>query len=82
MKLQKKLDAFKKDFEAQVPGKILAVIHRATRDLENSGIPAKAVAVGSRFPVFTLKDTVGGDVVLADLMARGPVVVGFYRGRW
>ena len=38
--------------------------------------------VGSAAPDFTLPQHAGGTVALADLRAKGPVVVVFYRGDW
>ena len=82
MKLQEKLDAYKKDFVAQVPEPALAVMQRATEDLQNSGILETAVRVGDVAPDFRLRDIHGDNVALLDLLAKGPVVLGFYRGRW
>ncbi len=36
------------------------------------------LAVGDRAPLFTLPSSIGQPVVLADLLARGPVVVAWY----
>jgi hypothetical protein len=82
MKLQEKLDAYKKDFVAQVPEAALAVMHRAAEDLQHSGILEQTVQVGDIAPDFRLKDIHGDEVALVDLLAKGPVVLGFYRGRW
>ncbi len=52
---------------------------------ETSETPArrdKPLGVGERMPAFTLFDAEGKPVVLADQLARGPVVVTFYRGSW
>lgn len=40
------------------------------------------VAVGATAPDFTLSDQLGHEVRLADRLARGPVVLAFYRGEW
>lgn len=38
--------------------------------------------LGDRAPDFTLSDGDGKPVALADLLARGPLVISFYRGVW
>jgi peroxiredoxin len=43
---------------------------------------SSAPTVGARAPDFRLPDARGGEVELAELRARGPVVVVFYRGQW
>ena len=43
MSLQQKMNAYKKDFEAKAPAEALAVMHRATRDLAESGILSRTV---------------------------------------
>ena len=82
MKLQEKLDAFRKNFEKQVPPEALEIMHRATDDLRNSGIMDRAVKVGDRAPDFTLKNSSGREISLSRLLSKGPVILGFYRGRW
>ena len=59
-----------------------AVMEKATEDLIRSGIIEKARKIGDRAPDFTLPDATGELVRLADLLARGPVVVTFFRGTW
>jgi len=82
MSLQQKMNAYKKDFEAKAPAEALAVMHRATKDLAESGILARTVKVGDMAPDFVLKNTKGQDVSLGDLTERGPVILSVYRGRW
>ena len=82
MSLQQKMNAYKKDFEAKAPAEALAVMHRATKDLAESGILSRTVKVGDMAPDFVLKNTKGQDVSLGDLTERGPVVLSVYRGRW
>ncbi len=55
---------------------------RAAAELAATGLADRAVGVGERPPDFVLPGVDGGPVALADLRARGPVVVVFYRGGW
>lgn len=83
MSLQDKLDAFKADFETNVaPPAAVAVMHRATADLIATGQAERALKAGDRAPDFTLPDADGAPVSLAGLLAKGPVVLTFYRGVW
>ncbi len=69
------------DFTAQIPPEIAARITNGVDEVTSSGV-APGLAVGDMAPGFTLEDAVGNRVVLADLLAEGPVVVTFYRGEW
>src|SRR3984957_20057578 len=87
MTLQDRLDAFKADFEA---GKLalkptpeaLASMARATASLIASGQAQRALQAGDKAPEFTLNDPDGKPVSSRALLARGPLVVSFYRGVW
>ena len=87
MTLQSKLDAFKADFEAgkppyNVPPLVIETMHRATAELIASGTAAKTLKAGDKAPAFVLNDPDGHPVSSADLLAKGPLVVSFYRGVW
>lgn len=87
MTLQAKLDAFKADFKAgkppyNAPAEIHPIMERATAELIASGAASKALKVGDKAPLFTLKDPDGNPVSSADLLAKGPLVLTFYRGVW
>ncbi|HEX4182220.1 MAG TPA: peroxiredoxin-like family protein [Caulobacteraceae bacterium] len=87
MSLQAKLDAFKADFEAgkppyNVPPSVIETMHRATDELIASGVAARALKAGDKAPTFVLEDPDGADVSSAELLAKGPLVVSFYRGVW
>ena len=82
MSLQETLNQMKAEFEAQAPADALAVMHRATEDLENSGLVSRALSTGDQAPEFTLTDHTGAGVASSDLLAKGPLVVSFYRGVW
>jgi len=87
MTLQAKLDAFKADFEAgkppyNVPTSVIETMHRATAELIASGAATRALKAGDKAPAFTLNDPEGQPVSSAELLAKGPLVVSFYRGVW
>jgi peroxiredoxin len=87
MALQTRLDAFKADFESggppyNAPSEVIATMHRATAELIASGQAARAKHAGDRFPDFVLDDPDGHPVQSGDLLARGSLVLSFYRGVW
>ncbi len=87
MTLQATLDAFKTDFEAgkppyNVPYSVIETMHRATAELIASGVANRTLKAGDKSPDFVLPDPEGQSVSSVDLLARGPLVVSFYRGVW
>lgn len=82
MNLQEKLNAKKKEVASKAPKEALEVMERATEDLKRSGIAERAKKEGDEAPDFTLKNSEGKTVNLAGRLSDGPVVLGFYRGRW
>ena len=87
MALQQRLDTLKSDFESgRFPLKpsrqALETMHRATAELIASGQAQRALKAGDRMPEFTLRDPDGQPVSSRELLARGPLVISFYRGVW
>lgn len=81
--LQGKLDALKAEFETNLaPAPVVEAMHRATDELIASGAQDKALKAGDAAPEFTLPDADGKDVSSKALLAKGPLVVTFYRGAW
>lgn len=60
----------------------LQIQERAVEELETSGAANKILQAGSQAPDFELTDSNGKLVRSADLLAHGPLVVVFLRGRW
>lgn len=82
MALKDDLVALKQRLESGRPREQVALMHRAVDELRRSGAAGRALGVGDRAPAFTLPNADGRPVSLADLLAHGPLVVTFYRGRW
>ena len=82
MTLQDQLDRLREASKARIPAEARAVMERSVADLRASGIMSRITKVGQPAPGFTLPNAAGHKVSLADLRARGPVVLSFYRGRW
>ena len=82
MSLREELAAFASAMPTRMPAERLAIMQRATQSLTDSGIVERAAKVGDHVANFSLPGATGGVVSLADLLAKGPVVVTFYRGGW
>ena len=82
MTLQEQLDARKSAFEKKAPREALDIMHRATDDLRNSGIMDRVLKVGDTAPDFELTNAAGQPIRLKSLIANGPLVLSFYRGKW
>ena len=83
MTLQDKLDAFKADFEANVaPAEAVQAFHRSNRELIDAGRAERALRAGDVSPAFSLRNAEGSTVTSDALLARGPLVLSFYRGVW
>ena len=65
-----------------VPQDIQAVHTRVIGELKESRSAKNILPVGSKAPVFELKDHNGTSRSLAELLTQGRLVICFFRGRW
>jgi peroxiredoxin len=82
MTLQQELDARRAEFTAKATPERVAAYQRGVDELAADGIARRAVQAGEAAPDFTLRNARGDAVRLSALLARGPVVLTFYRGGW
>jgi peroxiredoxin len=80
--LQDQLDEITSNTRNLVQPERLAISERAVEDLFATGIEDRILPVGSQSPEFALKDSFGKLVRSRDLLALGPLVIKFFRGRW
>lgn len=80
--LQDQLDEITANTRNLVQPERLAVGERAVAELFATGIEENILPVGAQAPEFALKDSSGKLVRSADLLALGPLVLKFFRGRW
>jgi peroxiredoxin len=80
--LQDQLDEITANTRHLVQQERLAVGERAVAELFATGIEDRILPVGSIAPEFELNDSSGRLVRSADLLALGPLVIKFFRGRW
>jgi hypothetical protein len=82
MSLKEQLDALRAKAEVKIPPEKIAVMHRATEDLRRSGIMDRVLKVGAKALAFDLANHDGRRVSSAELLARGPMILSFFRGSW
>jgi len=80
--LQDQLDQITANTRLLVQEDRLAVGERAIAELFETGIEESILPVGELAPEFALKDSTSRLVRSQDLLALGPLVVKFFRGRW
>jgi peroxiredoxin len=80
--LQDLLDEITANTRKLVQAERLAVGERAVEELFATEIEERILPVGAVAPEFALKDSNGKMVRPADLLAMGPLVIKFFRGRW
>jgi peroxiredoxin len=80
--LQDQLDEITANTRTLVQPERLAINERAVEDLFATGIEDRILPVGAKAPEFALSDSSGRLVKSTDLLALGPVILKFFRGRW
>lgn len=79
MSLQDQFDAFKAQFKTITPAEAFEAFGRSTRELIDSRQAERTLNAGESSPDFVLTDSDRNDVALKDLLAKGPVILTFYR---
>ena len=82
MSLAETLDNIRAGAEKNIPAPTLALMHRATRELQEGGQLDNLIRPGERLPDFEMANQFGETVTGAELLADGPLVMTFYRGLW
>jgi peroxiredoxin len=80
--LQDQLDEITANTRKLVQAERLAVGERAVGELFATGIEERILPVGAVAPEFELRDSANRLVRSRDLLAVGPLVIKFFRGRW
>jgi len=82
MTLREQLDAQRAESRERLPAELRDLMDQGTEALRQSGLVDRSLNVGDAMPAFTLPNASGQMVSSADLLAKGPLVVSFYRGGW
>lgn len=81
MAFKELLDQAKENFIATAPEEVQLQVFRHIKEQQESGI-VFGLKGGDKAPNFTLANPLGELVNLYDELAKGPVVLTFYRGSW
>ena len=82
LSLRQRLDERRELMQRYVPAASLDINRRTVEELRQSGLTERILPVGAQAPEFQLPDHNGTPVSLASLLAQGPVIAVFFRGRW
>ena len=80
--LSEQLAEYRASWRVRVPAECQALMDQHVAHLAATGISRNAKQVGDRAPAIRLRDQHGETFDVATLLAKGPVVVTFYRGGW
>ena len=82
MSLKADIDNLIAQSSERIPPEIRSLMATDTERLKQSGIENNSLKAGDNAPSFTLPNAKGEQVSLSNLLAKGPVVLSFYRGGW
>ena len=80
--LSEQLADYRASWRARVPADKQTLMDQHVTHLAATGIDRAAKQVGDRAPAIRLRDQHGATFDVGTLLAKGPVVVTFYRGGW
>src|SRR5258708_29950965 len=80
--LAQQLDEFLAGWKQRVPPERQAAMERHIAYLTETAAGKNAKQIGDQAPDIVLPDATGKSFAVADLLAKGPVIVTFYRGGW
>jgi peroxiredoxin len=82
MSLATDLSTFTDAANARMPKEHSRAISKSIEDFAQTWNPANAISAGQQFPDFSLPDATGKQVSMKELLAKGPLLISFYRGEW
>ena len=80
--LAQQLHDFREQAASQLPPDALSAFARGTDQVKQSGLSRSALAVGDEMVQFALRNALGDIVYSQELLAKGPLLISFYRGGW
>ena len=82
MSLKADIDNLIAQSSERIPPEIRSLMVADTERLKQLGIENNSLKAGDNAPSFTLPNAKGEQVSSSDLLAKGPLVLSFYRGGW
>jgi peroxiredoxin len=80
--LKQQVTALREELDEAMSDDVRRLQERSIHRVEDSGQLDSAATVGDHFPQFSLPNAGGNAVSSEELLAKGPLVVCFYRGGW
>ena len=80
--LKQRLEERRTLAERYTPPDVLALYQKAIDDVRDSGLAERVLKVGQPIPEFELPDENEKHISSVELLARGSLIVCFFRGRW
>ncbi|KAM0261111.1 hypothetical protein ACHAQJ_002373 [Trichoderma viride] len=80
--LATQLSAVAKGVSQNAPAPIASAIYQSIADIKSTFDKSAAIQVGTTLPSFKLPNALGQEVTSESLLAKGPVLITFYRGEW
>ncbi len=81
-RLKAEIAILREDQHATMTADVRKLLQRSVQRISDDGLAESAAGVGDKFPYFSLPNAGGDAISSEDLLARGPLVVSFYRGGW
>jgi len=66
----------------RIPPETQNLMAADTQRLKQSGIADNSLKAGDKAPPFSLPNAKSEQITSEDLLAKGPLVISFYRGGW
>ena len=82
MDLKKALKEFNEESSVKRPKEIVDIMTKSAEQLVKDKIGENALKVGDKIPNFTLNNANGEAMNIYDCLAKGPIIINFYRGGW
>jgi len=82
MGLTEQINDLKQQLGRDIPHETLKEIGQFVQGLVQTGIEKTSCQAGDKIPAFELPNVSGRMVSSVDIVAKGPMVLSFYRGVW
>jgi len=80
--LQEQLDSIKAKSADKMTPEVTDAMKKGFEELKQRDVLDKPLKAGDTAPAFALPNAQGDVVRLQDFLAKGPLVILFYRGKW
>jgi hypothetical protein len=82
MGLTEQFNDLKQQLGRDIPHETLKEIGQFVQGLVQTGIEKTSCQAGDNIPAFELPNVSGRMVSSVDILAKGPMILSFYRGAW